>query len=65
MGAHKMQGITSALTFFEQYHKNGNEFFNHIIRVTGDETWVLFVNVETKEQAMQWMHTFTKQAEKV
>jgi hypothetical protein len=32
--------------------------------VTGDETWVLFVNVETKEKSKQWMHTFTKQAEK-
>jgi hypothetical protein len=39
-GAHKMQGMASALTFLEQYHKNGNEFLIHIIRVTGDETWV-------------------------
>jgi hypothetical protein len=31
----------------ERYHKDGDEYFNHI--VTGDETWVLFVNVETKE----------------
>jgi hypothetical protein len=36
--------------FLELYHKDGDEFFNHIIRVTGDETWVLFVNVENKEQ---------------
>jgi hypothetical protein len=33
-GAHKMQRIASALTFLEQYHKDGNEFLNHI--VTGD-----------------------------
>jgi hypothetical protein len=25
--------------------------------VTGDETWVSFVNVETKEQSKQWMRT--------
>jgi hypothetical protein len=25
--------------------------------VTSDETWVSFANVETKEQAKQWMHT--------
>jgi hypothetical protein len=24
--------------FLEQYHKGGNEFLNHIVRVTGDET---------------------------
>jgi hypothetical protein len=35
--------------FFEQYHKDGDEFLNHIVPVTSDETWVLFVNVETKE----------------
>jgi hypothetical protein len=36
--------------FFEQYHKDSDEFLNHIIRVTGDGTWVSFVNGETKEQ---------------
>jgi hypothetical protein len=49
--------MTSALTSLEQYHKDGAEFLNHIVRVTGDETWVSFVNVETKEQSKQWMHT--------
>jgi hypothetical protein len=34
-----------------------DEFLNHIIQVTGDETWVSFVNTETKEQSKQWMHT--------
>jgi hypothetical protein len=48
-GAHKMQRITSALTFLEQYHKD-DEFLNHIVGVTNDETWVSFVNVETNEQ---------------
>jgi hypothetical protein len=36
--------------FLELYHKDGDECFNHIIRVTGNETVVSFVNVETKEQ---------------
>jgi hypothetical protein len=34
----------------------------------GDETWVLFVNVQTKEQSAVKaveVHTFSKQAEKV
>jgi hypothetical protein len=40
---------------FRRYHKGGDEFLNHI--VTGDETRVSFVNVETKEQSKQWMLT--------
>jgi hypothetical protein len=40
MGAHKTQKMPSALTFLERYHKDGDEFLNHILRVTGDETWV-------------------------
>jgi hypothetical protein len=34
---------------FRAYHKDGDEFLNHTVRVTGDETSVSFVNVETKE----------------
>jgi hypothetical protein len=57
-GAHKTQRMPSALVdFLERYHKAGDEFLNHIVRVTGDETWVSFVNVETKDQSKQWMHT--------
>jgi hypothetical protein len=36
--------------FLEQYHKDGHEFLNYVIRITGNETWVSTVNVETKEQ---------------
>jgi hypothetical protein len=39
------------LTFFKQYHEDGYEFLNHII--TYDETWVTFVNAETKGQSKQ------------
>jgi hypothetical protein len=47
--------MASTLTFSEQYHKDGDKFLSHI--VTGDETWVSFVNVETKEQSKQSMYT--------
>jgi hypothetical protein len=56
-GAHKTQRTASALIFLERYHKDGDEFLSHIIRVTGDETWVSFVNAETKEQSKQCLHT--------
>jgi hypothetical protein len=47
-----------ALTFLEQCHKDGNEFLNHITRVTGVETWVSFVNVEIKEdRSSGWTHS--------
>jgi hypothetical protein len=59
MGMHKMQKMASILTFLEQYHKNDDEFLNHIVQVTGDETWVSFVNVESKEQSKQWMHIYS------
>jgi hypothetical protein len=36
--------------FLERYRKDGDEFLNHIIRVTGDVTWVSFVNTEITEQ---------------
>jgi hypothetical protein len=49
MDAHKTQRIASALTFLERYHKDGDEFLNHIVQETGDETCVSFVNIETKE----------------
>jgi hypothetical protein len=49
--------MASDFTILEQDHKDGNEFLNYVVRVTGDETWVSFVNVETKEQSKQWMHT--------
>jgi hypothetical protein len=47
--------MTLDLTCLERYHQGGNEFLNHI--VTGDENWASCVNVETKEQSNQWMHT--------
>jgi hypothetical protein len=50
MDAHETWRMASALTFLGQYHEVGCEFLYHIICVTGDESWVSFVNIETKEQ---------------
>jgi histone-lysine N-methyltransferase SETMAR len=55
---HKPQRIAAALTFLQRYHDEGDEFLDKI--VTGDETWVKFVNVETKEQSRQWMNTHSQ-----
>jgi hypothetical protein len=30
-----------------------------MLRITDDETCVSFVNVETKQQPKQWMHTYS------
>jgi hypothetical protein len=51
MDAHKTQRRASASTFLERHHKDDDGFLNHIVQVTGDETWVSFLNVETKEQS--------------
>jgi hypothetical protein len=50
-GWHKTQRIASAMDFLERYHKDGEEFLSYIL------IWVSFVNIETKEQSKQWMHT--------
>jgi hypothetical protein len=64
--AHKCtQNTENGFSFdcLERYHKYGDEFLNHIL--TGDDTWVSFVNVEPKEQSKELnAHTFTKQAKK-
>jgi hypothetical protein len=63
MGSENSQGcahsakIEFGFDFLERYHKDGNEFRNLLVRVIGDETWVSFLNVKTKEHSKQWMHT--------
>jgi hypothetical protein len=37
-----------------RHYKDGDELLDHNLRVTGDETWVSFVNAETKEQPKDW-----------
>jgi hypothetical protein len=49
--------MASALTFSERYHEDSDELLSHTLEVTGDETWVSFANVETKEQSKHLMHT--------
>jgi hypothetical protein len=46
----KKQRMALHSRFLEQYHIDGDEFLSQV-QVTGDETWVSFVNVETKEQS--------------
>jgi hypothetical protein len=46
--------MASPLTFLQQYHKDGSDFLS-----TGDDSWVSFVTVGTKEQSVD-AHTFTK-----
>jgi hypothetical protein len=65
MGEHKTQRIAWAFDFFRAIPQRWCEFLSHIARIRGDKTWVSFVNVETREQSKQWMHTFITQVKKV
>jgi hypothetical protein len=46
-----------SVLIFRAINKDGDEFLNRIAEVTGDETWVSFANVETKEQSKHWTNT--------
>ncbi|GFX08184.1 mariner Mos1 transposase [Trichonephila clavipes] len=48
---HKTKRLGSALSFFERYRNEGNDFLSHI--VTGDETWVAYFTPESKQQSME------------
>ncbi|GFY18823.1 mariner Mos1 transposase [Trichonephila clavipes] len=52
---HKTSRMGAALEFLSRYYTDGEDFLNRM--VTGDETWVAHVNVETKQQSMAWGHT--------
>jgi hypothetical protein len=52
------------LQIFRAIPQRDDEFFNHNIRVTGDETSVSLVNSETKEQSKQWKHTHSSHKSK-
>jgi hypothetical protein len=55
---HKKQRMVLALTYLQQYHKDGDEFLSHIVWVTGDETWVsLWMLTPRCSPSKQWMHT--------
>jgi hypothetical protein len=61
LGNHKFltQNAENGFGFdlLEQYHKDGNDFLNHIVRVSGYKKWASFVNLETKEKSKRCMHT--------
>jgi hypothetical protein len=62
MGSGNSRGC--AFEFCERYHRNGDEFLDHILRVTGDETWFSFLNVETKQPSKYWTHTHSSKRPK-
>jgi hypothetical protein len=64
MGAQKRRKWHRLLFFLVWYHKDGSELLSHIIWVTVDETWVLLVNVEIKEQSEQWMQHIHQEVKK-
>jgi hypothetical protein len=37
-----------ALTFLEQYHKNGNEFISYTVQISGDKAWFHFLMAKPK-----------------
>jgi hypothetical protein len=49
-----------ALTFLGRCPKDGDDFLQHIVLVTGNEIWVSFMNVETKEQSKQGTYIHQK-----
>jgi hypothetical protein len=65
-GAHKTQfsAIMSA-DFFKAIPQKMAMNFCHIVRVTHDETWVSFVNFESKSSQKHGCTHITKQTEKV
>ena len=46
----------------ERFEKEGNKFLNRI--VTGDETWVLFKNPESKNKSKEWRKKDEKNPER-
>jgi hypothetical protein len=59
--AHKRRECLRLSLFLERYHKDGDEFLNPIMQVTGDETWVSYLNVKTKSnQSSRCVHIYQK-----
>jgi hypothetical protein len=64
IGAHKTQRMASSLAFSEWYHKDGDEFLNHIVLVTW---WIMgFICECWNQRAVKVLDacTFTKPAKK-
>jgi hypothetical protein len=58
------QRMASALTLYSDITTAVTNFC-HISRVTGDQSWVPIVTLETKEKSEQWMHTHSPNDTKV
>jgi hypothetical protein len=54
MGMHNMLRIALALTYFTIIPQMRQRISQS--QLTDDETWVSFVNFETKQQSNHWMH---------
>jgi hypothetical protein len=54
---HKSKRVGAALTFLERYHQEGDNFFDQILVVTGDYTWVSHNIPESKRQPVEWHHS--------
>ncbi|KAL4118897.1 hypothetical protein QTP88_011778 [Uroleucon formosanum] len=59
---HKRQRIESSREVLELYAEEGAVFLDSI--VTGDETWVYHFTPESKQQSMEWRHSFSPQKRK-
>jgi [histone H3]-lysine36 N-dimethyltransferase SETMAR len=59
---HKEQRMSSGREFLNRYRQDGDDLFSHI--VTGDETWISYINPETKQQSMQWRHSTSPKPKK-
>lgn len=58
---HKARRMEIAHSFLSPHEEEGEEFLDKII--SGDETWISFINVETEKALKQWMHPHTEQTE--
>ncbi|KAL4126321.1 hypothetical protein QTP88_010543 [Uroleucon formosanum] len=59
---HKRQRIESSREVLELYAEEEAVFLNSI--VTGDETWVYHFTPESKQQSMEWRHSFSPKKRK-
>lgn len=51
------QRLDSALTFLTRYDEEGDDMLSQIVTV--DETWISHITPESKQQNMEWRHTFS------
>ncbi|GFV18028.1 histone-lysine N-methyltransferase SETMAR [Trichonephila clavipes] len=59
--SHKREDLKSRIIYRHQalytirYEEEGDDMLSRI--VTGDETWVSHITLESKQQSMEWRHT--------